>query len=256
MSVIADGVDKVRKAAREELRKGASQIKVFASGGVVFPAEGHPTRYEYSPAELAAIVEEAAARGTYVMAHVYTDEGVQALPRCRRALDRARQFHEPGDDGAAQRRRRVPRSDLHLARPARRERGRDKPSRRDRRQSSPHDRPRQAGLWLGQGTRRADRPRHRFMGAGRPEIAAPRVRTARRYRFAAEHSSLGDSGERRTADAEGHARHDRAGRLRRSSGRRRRPPFRHSRPGRTGADPQAHHEGRRQSTRTPNAIHR
>src|SRR5918998_2530179 len=77
MSVIADGVDKVREAAREELRKGASQIKVFASGGVVFPAEGHPTRYEYSHAELAAIVEEAVARGTYVMAHVYTDEGVQ-----------------------------------------------------------------------------------------------------------------------------------------------------------------------------------
>src|SRR5215468_4716953 len=82
MSVIADGVDKVREAAREELRKGAAQIKVFASGGVVFPAEGHPTRYEFSLAELAAIVEEAAARGTYVMAHVYTDEGVL---RCLRA---------------------------------------------------------------------------------------------------------------------------------------------------------------------------
>jgi imidazolonepropionase-like amidohydrolase len=77
MSVIADGIDEVRAAAREELRKGAAQIKVFASGGVVFPAEGHPTRYEFSRAELAAIVEEAAARGTYVMAHVYTDEGVQ-----------------------------------------------------------------------------------------------------------------------------------------------------------------------------------
>src|SRR4029077_5555937 len=36
MSVIADGVDDVRKAAREELRKGATQIKLFASGGVVF----------------------------------------------------------------------------------------------------------------------------------------------------------------------------------------------------------------------------
>src|SRR6516225_2925871 len=77
MSVIADGIDKVREAAREELRKGAAQIEVFASGGVVFPAEGHPTRYEFSQAELAAIVEEAAARGTYVMAHVYTDQGVQ-----------------------------------------------------------------------------------------------------------------------------------------------------------------------------------
>ena len=82
MSVIVDGIDKVREAAREELRKGATQLKAFVSGGVVFPAEGHPTRYEFSEAELMAIVEEAAARGTYVMAHVYTDEGVQ---RCLKA---------------------------------------------------------------------------------------------------------------------------------------------------------------------------
>ncbi|MFO1082111.1 MAG: amidohydrolase family protein [Reyranellaceae bacterium] len=77
MSVIADGVDAIRHAAREELRKGASQIKLFASGGVVFPAEGHATRYEFSNEELRAAVEEAEARGTYVMAHVYTDEGVR-----------------------------------------------------------------------------------------------------------------------------------------------------------------------------------
>jgi imidazolonepropionase-like amidohydrolase len=77
MSVIADGVDNVRKAAREELRRGASQLKVFVSGGVVFPSEAHPTIYEYSLEELRAIVEEAQARGTYVMAHVYTDEGVR-----------------------------------------------------------------------------------------------------------------------------------------------------------------------------------
>jgi imidazolonepropionase-like amidohydrolase len=82
MSVIADGIDEVRKAAREELRKGASQIKLFASGGVVFPSEGHSTLYEYSELELRAIVEEAKARGTYVMAHVYTDEGIR---RCLKA---------------------------------------------------------------------------------------------------------------------------------------------------------------------------
>ena len=82
MSVIADGVTDVRRAAREELRKGATQIKLFASGGVVFPSSGHSTRYEYSEAELAAIVEEAQARGTYAMAHVYSDEGVR---RCLNA---------------------------------------------------------------------------------------------------------------------------------------------------------------------------
>jgi imidazolonepropionase-like amidohydrolase len=82
MSVIADGVDELRKAAREELRRGASQIKLFASGGVVFPSEAHPTLYEYSEAELGAAAEEAAARGTYVMAHVYTDAGIR---RCLKA---------------------------------------------------------------------------------------------------------------------------------------------------------------------------
>jgi imidazolonepropionase-like amidohydrolase len=82
MSVIADGVDEVRKAAREELRRGASQIKLFASGGVVFPSEAHATLYEYSEAELSAAVEEAAARSTYVMAHVYTDPGIR---RCLKA---------------------------------------------------------------------------------------------------------------------------------------------------------------------------
>jgi imidazolonepropionase-like amidohydrolase len=82
MSVLADGVDAVRKAAREELRKGASQIKLFASGGVVFPSEAHSTLYEYSEPELRAIVEEAQSRGTYVMAHVYTDEGIR---RCLKA---------------------------------------------------------------------------------------------------------------------------------------------------------------------------
>src|SRR5215831_14365169 len=82
MSVIADGIDEVRKAAREELRRGATQIKLFASGGVVFPSEFHATLYEFSEGELQAAVEEAAGRGTYVMAHVYTDEGVR---RCLRA---------------------------------------------------------------------------------------------------------------------------------------------------------------------------
>lgn len=68
MSVIADGIDEVRKAAREELRKGATQLKVFASGGVVFPSLSNPTLYEYSEEELSTIVEEARARNTYVMA--------------------------------------------------------------------------------------------------------------------------------------------------------------------------------------------
>lgn len=82
MSVIVDGTDEVRRAAREELRLGATQLKLFASGGVVFPAKTHATRYEFSRAEIEAAVEEAAARDTYVMVHAYTDEGVR---RCLQA---------------------------------------------------------------------------------------------------------------------------------------------------------------------------
>ena len=77
MSVVADGVDEVRRAAREELRRGATQLKIFASGGVVFPSDAHATLYEYSLDELRAVVEEASSRGTYVMAHAYTDEAVR-----------------------------------------------------------------------------------------------------------------------------------------------------------------------------------
>ena len=36
---IVDGVDEVRRAAREQLRKGATQIKVFSSGGVLSPTD-------------------------------------------------------------------------------------------------------------------------------------------------------------------------------------------------------------------------
>ena len=43
MSTFADGVPEVRRAAREELRKGATQLKVFVSGGVDFHKSRHAT---------------------------------------------------------------------------------------------------------------------------------------------------------------------------------------------------------------------
>lgn len=96
MSVIADGVDEVRRAAREELRKGASQLKVFASGGVVFPSLNNPTLYEYSEEELSAIVEEACARNTYVMAHAYSDEAVKKCVKSGvRSIEHANFISEP-----------------------------------------------------------------------------------------------------------------------------------------------------------------
>jgi hypothetical protein len=37
--VVVDGEDEVRKAAREELRHGAHQIKLHLSGGVLSPSD-------------------------------------------------------------------------------------------------------------------------------------------------------------------------------------------------------------------------
>ena len=75
LSVVADGISAVRKAAREELRKGASQIKIMASGGVASPTD--PIwNLQYSEEEIRAIVWEAQSWDKYVMAHAYTSEAV------------------------------------------------------------------------------------------------------------------------------------------------------------------------------------
>jgi imidazolonepropionase-like amidohydrolase len=80
LSRIADGVAECRRAARDELRKGATQIKIMASGGVASPYDPIWS-LGYSEEEVRAIVEEARARRTYVMAHAYTPEAI------RRSID-------------------------------------------------------------------------------------------------------------------------------------------------------------------------
>jgi imidazolonepropionase-like amidohydrolase len=80
MSRIADGIAECRRAARDELRKGATQIKIVASGGVASPYD--PIwNLQYSEEEVRAIVEEAQAWHTYVMAHAYSPEAI------RRSID-------------------------------------------------------------------------------------------------------------------------------------------------------------------------
>lgn len=77
ISRLADGVDAVLLAVREELRGGADQIKIMASGGL---ASGVPIeRPHFSADELRVAVEEATAGGTYVMAHAYESA---AIGRC------------------------------------------------------------------------------------------------------------------------------------------------------------------------------
>ncbi len=79
-AVVVDGVAAVQRAAREELRRGASQIKIMASGGVASPSD--PVwNLQFSDDEIRAAVWEAKSWQTYVMAHAYTPE---AIARCVR----------------------------------------------------------------------------------------------------------------------------------------------------------------------------
>lgn len=78
-SGLCDGVNEVRKKAREMLRAGADVLKVHATGGVT-SATDHPDYTQFSVEELKVIVEEAQFRNNRkVMAHA---QGLQGVKQC------------------------------------------------------------------------------------------------------------------------------------------------------------------------------
>lgn len=77
---IADGVDAVLQAAREQLMQGASQLKVMAGGGVASSYDPLDVT-QYTEAEMRAAVDAAENHGTYVMVHAYTPRAVQQAIR-------------------------------------------------------------------------------------------------------------------------------------------------------------------------------
>jgi imidazolonepropionase-like amidohydrolase len=78
---VVDGVDACRRAVREEIKAGASQIKVMASGGVASPTD--PIGFTgFAEDELRAICAEAEAAQTYVMAHAYTPAAIRRAVAC------------------------------------------------------------------------------------------------------------------------------------------------------------------------------
>lgn len=78
---VCDGVSEVRRAARDEIRKGATQIKIMASGGVSSPTDRIDST-QFSLEEIDAIVEEATAANIHTMAHAYTARAInRLLPR-------------------------------------------------------------------------------------------------------------------------------------------------------------------------------
>jgi len=88
-SEICDSPDEVRRAARTQIRRGATQVKLMASGGVMSPNDPLES-LQFSVEEMAAAVAEARSFGTYVMAHTHTVGAMnRALEAGVRSLEHA-----------------------------------------------------------------------------------------------------------------------------------------------------------------------
>jgi imidazolonepropionase-like amidohydrolase len=78
---VCDGADEIRRAARDELRKGAHAIKLMVNGGVSSPLDRIDS-VQFSAEEIRAAVEEADAQDRYVMAHAYTAKSINRALDC------------------------------------------------------------------------------------------------------------------------------------------------------------------------------
>jgi len=72
---VVDGVDEVRRAVRDEIRKGAEHIKLMLGGGVASPTDRIDST-QFSVDEIRAAVQEATAANRYVLGHAYTSRAV------------------------------------------------------------------------------------------------------------------------------------------------------------------------------------
>ncbi|NDW02034.1 amidohydrolase family protein [Salipiger sp. PrR002] len=93
-SRIVNGRAEVLTAVREQLKRGASQIKMHLAGGVgteFDPIDGR----QFTADEIRAAVEVAEGFGTYVTAHVYTVDGVkQAIENGVKAIEHGNLINE------------------------------------------------------------------------------------------------------------------------------------------------------------------
>lgn len=86
---VVDGADAVRRAVREQLRRGATQVKLHASGGIRSPSDPYDS-VQLSRDEIAAAVDVARSWGTYVLAHCLTSPAVEnALEAGVRSIEHA-----------------------------------------------------------------------------------------------------------------------------------------------------------------------
>lgn len=76
MVAVADGVDAVLLRTREQLRQGATQIKLMAGGGISSDYDPLDVA-QYTDAEFKAAVSAAQNWNTYVTVHAYTPEAIK-----------------------------------------------------------------------------------------------------------------------------------------------------------------------------------
>ena len=92
---ICDGVDAVRAAARRQLRLGATQIKMMASGGVMSQMDELES-IQFTVEEMAAAVYEARATGKYVLTHCHTSPSINnSLDAGVRSIEHGSILDEP-----------------------------------------------------------------------------------------------------------------------------------------------------------------
>lgn len=94
-SLIADGPDEVLAAVREQLRLGATQIKLTAGGGISSSWDPIDSVQFLLP-ELRAAVDAAADWGTYVAVHAYTPVSIRrSVEAGVRSIEHAHLIDEP-----------------------------------------------------------------------------------------------------------------------------------------------------------------
>ena len=92
---IADGRDEVLAATREDLRAGATQIKVMAGGGAASAYDPLDVA-QYTLDELKAAVEAADDWGTYVTVHAYTPKALRrAIEAGVKCIEHGQLLDEP-----------------------------------------------------------------------------------------------------------------------------------------------------------------
>jgi imidazolonepropionase-like amidohydrolase len=95
IAAIADSPDEVRLRTREQLRHGASQIKLMAGGGVASPYNPIEST-QFTEPEIRAAVEAAENWGTYVTVHAYVPRAIQqAVAAGAKCIEHGHLIDEP-----------------------------------------------------------------------------------------------------------------------------------------------------------------